>query len=92
MDSLPPRYDSINGCLQADTGTKMVHVGPNTRSRIVSKGISAGDSRNVYRGVVQLGGSRDGNEDGSGPQERYACKAVPQQIAVLGVVPTLMRV
>jgi len=35
---------------QADTGTKMIHVGRNTRSRIVSKGISAGKSRNVYRG------------------------------------------
>ncbi|KAF5836102.1 iron-sulfur cluster assembly protein [Dunaliella salina] len=43
-----------NNFQQADTGTKMVHVGPNTRSRIVSKGISAGDSRNVYRGLVQI--------------------------------------
>lgn len=38
---------------QADTGTKMVHVGKNTRSRIVSKGISAGQSVNAYRGLVQ---------------------------------------
>lgn len=38
---------------QADTGTKMVHIGKNTRSRIVSKGISAGHSRNCYRGLVQ---------------------------------------
>jgi hypothetical protein len=39
--------------VQADTGTKMVHIGKNTRSRIVSKGISAGHSRNCYRGLVQ---------------------------------------
>lgn len=39
---------------QADTGTKMVHVGKNTRSRIVSKGISAGNSVNAYRGLVQV--------------------------------------
>lgn len=39
---------------QADTGTKMIHVGKNTRSRIVSKGISAGQSRNCYRGLVQV--------------------------------------
>jgi len=39
--------------MQADTGTKMVHIGKNTRSRIVSKGISAGHSRNCYRGLVQ---------------------------------------
>ena len=36
------------------TGTKMVHVGKNTRSRIVSKGISAGRSQNAYRGLVQV--------------------------------------
>jgi Fe-S cluster assembly protein SufB len=40
---------------QADTGTKMVHIGRNTRSRIVSKGISAGQSRNSYRGLVKIG-------------------------------------
>lgn len=39
---------------QADTGTKMIHVGKNTRSRIVSKGISAGKSMNCYRGLVQV--------------------------------------
>jgi hypothetical protein len=43
-----------NQMQQADTGTKMVHVGKNTRSRIVSKGISAGTSRNCYRGLVQV--------------------------------------
>lgn len=39
---------------QADTGTKMIHVGKNSRSRIISKGISAGNSRNCYRGLVQV--------------------------------------
>ena len=39
---------------QADTGTKMLHIGKNSRSRIISKGISAGNSRNVYRGQVQI--------------------------------------
>jgi len=39
---------------QADTGTKMIHIGKNTRSRIVSKGISAGHSQNTYRGLVQV--------------------------------------
>ncbi len=40
---------------QADTGTKMIHIGRNTRSRIVSKGISAGRSQNSYRGLVKIG-------------------------------------
>ena len=40
---------------QADTGTKMVHLGRNTRSRIISKGISAGVSNNSYRGLVKIG-------------------------------------
>ncbi|MGN6249343.1 MAG: Fe-S cluster assembly protein SufB [Ginsengibacter sp.] len=40
---------------QADTGTKMIHIGKNTRSRIVSKGISAGKSQNSYRGLVRAG-------------------------------------
>ena len=44
-----------NNCQQADTGTKMIHVGPRTRSTIVSKGISAGRSANSYRGLVQIG-------------------------------------
>ncbi|WAC48722.1 Fe-S cluster assembly protein SufB [Asticcacaulis sp. SL142] len=41
-----------NGMQQADTGTKMIHLGKNTRSRIISKGISAGKSSNTYRGLV----------------------------------------
>ena len=41
-----------NGRQQADTGTKMIHLGRNTRSRIISKGISAGRSSNAYRGLV----------------------------------------
>lgn len=43
-----------NNMQQADTGTKMIHIGKNTRSRIVSKGISAGKSQNSYRGLVQV--------------------------------------
>tara|TARA_B110000444_G_scaffold258208_1_gene298496 strand:+ start:1 stop:1056 length:1056 start_codon:yes stop_codon:yes gene_type:complete len=43
-----------NNYQQADTGTKMIHIGKNTRSRIVSKGISAGHSENSYRGLVQI--------------------------------------
>ena len=49
-----------NNCQQADTGTKMVHVGPRTRSTIVSKGISAGRSSNSYRGLVQMGPNAKG--------------------------------
>ena len=43
-----------NNYQQADTGTKMIHIGKNTRSRIVSKGISAGYSENSYRGMVKV--------------------------------------
>ncbi|KAG7552981.1 SUF system FeS cluster assembly SufB [Arabidopsis thaliana x Arabidopsis arenosa] len=43
-----------NNYQQADTGTKMIHKGKNTKSRIISKGISAGHSRNCYRGLVQV--------------------------------------
>jgi Fe-S cluster assembly protein SufB len=43
-----------NNHQQADTGTKMIHIGKNTRSRIVSKGISAGRSDNTYRGLVRV--------------------------------------
>ncbi len=45
---------------QADTGTKMIHVGRNTRSNIVSKGISAGHSSNSYRGLVKIGPRAEG--------------------------------
>lgn len=41
-----------NGFQQADTGTKMIHLGKNTRSRVISKGIAAGRSNNTYRGLV----------------------------------------
>jgi Fe-S cluster assembly protein SufB len=44
-----------NNRQQADTGTKMIHVGRNTRSNIVSKGISAGHGQNTYRGLVKIG-------------------------------------
>jgi Fe-S cluster assembly protein SufB len=43
-----------NHCQQADTGTKMIHIGANTRSTIVSKGISAGRGQNTYRGLVKI--------------------------------------
>lgn len=52
-----------NNYQQADTGTKMIHLGRNTRSRIVSKGISAGHSQNSYRGLVQMGPGADGAEN-----------------------------
>ena len=45
---------------QADTGTKMVHIGKNTRSKIISKGISAGFSNNSYRGLVKIGARAEG--------------------------------
>ncbi len=44
-----------NNYQQADTGTKMIHLGNNTRSTIISKGISAGKSQNSYRGLVKIG-------------------------------------
>ena len=44
-----------NNYQQADTGTKMIHIGKNTRSTIISKGISAGKSQNSYRGLVRIG-------------------------------------
>ena len=49
-----------NNCQQADTGTKMVHIGKNTRSTIISKGISAGRSQNSYRGLVKMGPKAEG--------------------------------
>jgi Fe-S cluster assembly protein SufB len=48
---------------QADTGTKMIHIGKNTKSTIVSKGISAGKSQNTYRGLVQINRSAKGAEN-----------------------------
>ncbi len=48
-----------NNFQQADTGTKMIHIGRNTRSRIVSKGISAGRSQNSYRGLVRVAAAAD---------------------------------
>jgi Fe-S cluster assembly protein SufB len=49
-----------NNYQQADTGTKMIHVGKNTKSTIVSKGISAGHGQNTYRGMVKILGKADG--------------------------------
>ncbi|GEQ98724.1 Fe-S cluster assembly protein SufB [Iodidimonas gelatinilytica] len=48
-----------NNRQQADTGTKMIHIGKNTRSKIISKGISAGRSNNTYRGLVRVMGGAD---------------------------------
>ena len=48
-----------NGRQQADTGTKMIHLGKRTRSRIISKGISAGKSNNTYRGLVSINRKAD---------------------------------
>ena len=48
-----------NNYQQADTGTKMIHIGKNTRSTIISKGISAGRSNNSYRGLVKVGRNAD---------------------------------
>ncbi len=50
-----------NNYQQADTGTKMIHIGKNTRSTIISKGISAGKAQNTYRGLVRM---QPGAEDG----------------------------
>jgi len=49
-----------NNFQQADTGTKMIHIGKNTRSTIISKGISAGRSSNAYRGLVRMNPSAEG--------------------------------
>ncbi len=49
-----------NNFQQADTGTKMIHIGRNTKSRIISKGISAGHSQNTYRGLVKVLAGADG--------------------------------
>jgi Fe-S cluster assembly protein SufB len=48
------------GRQQADTGTKMIHLGKNTKSTIISKGISAGNSNNTYRGLVHMGAKAEG--------------------------------
>jgi Fe-S cluster assembly protein SufB len=45
---------TVNNYQQADTGTKMIHIGPHTRSTIISKGISAGHGQNTYRGLVKI--------------------------------------
>ena len=49
-----------NNHQQADTGTKMIHLGKNTRSRIIAKGISAGKSDSTYRGLVRIGAKAEG--------------------------------
>ena len=68
-----------NNYQQADTGTKMIHIGRNTKSTIVSKGISAGHAENTYRGLVKIlpsaAGARNFTQCDSllmGPQMRGA--------------------
>ncbi len=60
-----------NGRQQADTGTKMIHLGRNTRSTIISKGISAGHGNNSYRGLVKVLPKADGARN-----VRCACLAL----------------
>jgi Fe-S cluster assembly protein SufB len=52
-----------NNYQQADTGTKMIHIGPKTRSQIISKGISAGNSKNSYRGLVKIASKARGSRN-----------------------------
>lgn len=52
-----------NNYQQADTGTKMIHLGKNTKSTIVSKGISAGNSQNSYRGLVKISNKADSSRN-----------------------------
>jgi Fe-S cluster assembly protein SufB len=52
-----------NNMQQADTGTKMIHIGKNTKSTIVSKGISAGKSQNSYRGLVKINKRAEGSRN-----------------------------
>ena len=52
-----------NNFQKADTGTKMIHIGKNTKSKIVSKGISAGQSKNSYRGLVSIGPNAEGSRN-----------------------------
>jgi len=59
-----------NNYQQADTGTKMIHIGQNTRSRIISKGISAGKSQNSYRGLVRV------NENAQNARNHSQCDSL----------------
>ena len=52
-----------NNFQQADTGTKMIHLGKNTSSRIIAKGISAGKSQSTYRGLVKMMPKADGGRN-----------------------------
>ena len=59
-----------NNFQQADTGSKMIHIGRNSKSRIVSKGISAGNSKNSYRGLVEI------NKNASGSRNYSQCDSL----------------
>ena len=52
-----------NNFQQADTGTKMIHLGKKTKSKIISKGISCGNSKNAYRGLVKIGSNADSSRN-----------------------------
>jgi Fe-S cluster assembly protein SufB len=52
-----------NNYQQADTGSKMIHIGLNTKSKIISKGISAGNSKNCYRGLVNINSKSFGSRN-----------------------------
>ena len=54
---------TTNNYQQADTGTKMIHIGKNTSSKIISKGISSGNSSNVYRGIVKITSNADNSKN-----------------------------
>ena len=72
-DGSQPEFYSVavtNNHQEADTGTKMIHIGKNTRSTIVSKGISAGKSQNSYRGLVKVGSKADG------PRNHSSCDSL----------------
>ena len=66
---------------QADTGTKMIHIGRNTRSRIVSKGISAGRSENSYRGLVKVARSVGGGA------QLFAVRLAADRLRMRGAIP-----
>ena len=72
-----------NNCQQADTGTKMIHIGKNTRSTIMSKGISAGHGQNSYRGLVKILQERDGR-----PQ-LFAVRFVAASVTNAARIPSL---
>ena len=68
-----------NNMQQADTGTKMIHVGKNTKSTIISKGISAGKGQNTYRGLVL-----DTLLEGRGRAKLHPMRFAPDELGMRG--------